>query len=75
MGGVLKCIDDDDDSGGFELSCEIIIHQIFLYYQNTATVRNTRFVYFVKSHERRRETFCTECPKLFLKFDIPQANS
>ena len=30
MGGVYKCI-DDDHSGGLELSCEIIIHHIFLY--------------------------------------------
>ena len=35
MGGVLKCIaDDDDHSGGFELSCEIYNSSYFLVFKH-----------------------------------------
>ena len=55
MGGVYKCI-DDDHSGGLELSCEIIIHHIFLYLsiKYRYCEKRTFFVSFL-SHERKRE--------------------
>ena len=54
MGGVLKCIaDDDDHSGGFELSCEIIIHHIFLYLNiKCRYCENYTILSFTQSYER-----------------------
>ena len=58
MGGVLKCIaDDDDDSGGFELSCEIIIHHIFLYLsiKYRYCENHTFFMFRILTREKERK--------------------
>lgn len=57
MGGVLKCIaDDDDHSGGFELSCEIYNSSYFLVFKHKIPLLLETHVFcFVLSHERKRE--------------------
>ena len=64
MGGVWKCIaDDDNDSGGFELSCEIIIHHIFLYFKHKIPLLWESHVFYVSyTHTREREKFSLRMP-------------
>ena len=59
MGGVLKCIaDDDDHSGGFELSCEIYNSSYFLVFKHKIPLLWETHVFSFRSyHMREREKF------------------
>ena len=66
MGGVLKCIaDDDDDSGGFELSCEIYNSSYFLVFKHKIPLLwETHVFCFVSITWEKERNFTRSCPKL-----------